>query len=156
MPFCVHEYMHMHIDGVMPHPRDMRICSAVGHSSRRDNTGTAMLGVKRGAGVLSRVLLLGHSPAHTRSSGVAVRSLSFMKLSEEEAMEDRLRSQLGASFVRVTDISGGCGSMYHVQVHSTKFAGLRMVQQHRMVNEVLKDNIKDMHGIRIETQATQH
>ncbi|KAK3085788.1 hypothetical protein FSP39_008698 [Pinctada imbricata] len=55
--------------------------------------------------------------------------------------------------VRVQDISGGCGSMYEVYVESEEFKGKRTVLQHRMVNEALKEEIKDMHGLRISTKV---
>jgi stress-induced morphogen len=41
--------------------------------------------------------------------------------------------------------------MYRVAVVSPKFVGLSRVQQHRMVNECLKDDIKLMHGIQLTT-----
>ncbi|KAJ3089004.1 hypothetical protein HK102_007422 [Quaeritorhiza haematococci] len=53
----------------------------------------------------------------------------------------------------VKDISGGCGSMYAVDIASKKFKGLNLVKQHRLVTEVLKEDIKDMHGIQIKTTA---
>lgn len=43
--------------------------------------------------------------------------------------------------------------MYAVEIASPKFAGLTPVKQHRMVTEVLKDEIKLMHGIQIKTSA---
>lgn len=58
-----------------------------------------------------------------------------------------------AEDVQVQDISGGCGSMYEVFISSVEFKGLRTVQQHRMVNEALKEEIKSMHGLRISTQS---
>ncbi|KAG0266581.1 hypothetical protein BG011_001770 [Mortierella polycephala] len=53
----------------------------------------------------------------------------------------------------VEDISGGCGSMYQVEVVSPSFKDLSMVKQHRLVNEALKEEIKGMHGIRLTTKA---
>jgi len=43
--------------------------------------------------------------------------------------------------------------MYRVAVVSPKFAGVSRVQQHRMVNDCLKDEIKQMHGIQLTTAA---
>jgi stress-induced morphogen len=53
----------------------------------------------------------------------------------------------------VQDISGGCGSMYAIQIESTKFKGLSVIKQHKMVNEVLKDEIKSWHGVQLRTKA---
>lgn len=56
-----------------------------------------------------------------------------------------------ATDVDVKDVSGGCGSMYEVYVTSSEFKGKRTVIQHRMINEALAEEIKDMHGLRIFT-----
>lgn len=56
--------------------------------------------------------------------------------------------------IAVVDISGGCGAMYEVYVEAPDFAGLRVVRQHQLVNEALKVEIKDMHGLRISTAAS--
>ncbi|KAF7997163.1 hypothetical protein HCN44_005440 [Aphidius gifuensis] len=57
-----------------------------------------------------------------------------------------------AKVIEVNDISGGCGAMFEINVVSTEFKGLNTVKQHRLINETLKDEIKDMHGIRISTE----
>jgi len=49
---------------------------------------------------------------------------------------------------------GGCGSMYAVNITSPKFRGLSLVKQHQLVNEALKENIKEMHGIQIKTRVS--
>ena len=61
-----------------------------------------------------------------------------------------------AQTIEVNDISGGCGSMYAIYVESLDFKGLRTVKQHQMINECLKDEIKNkMHGIRIYTAVPE-
>lgn len=61
----------------------------------------------------------------------------------------------GATEVQVADVSGGCGSMYEVFIEAPEFEGLRMIQQHRLVTEALKEEIKAMHGLRISTAVTK-
>ncbi|XP_043937748.1 bolA-like protein 3 [Protopterus annectens] len=58
-----------------------------------------------------------------------------------------------AESVKVLDISGGCGAMYEIHVISEEFKGKRIVQQHQMINQALKDEIKSMHGLRIFTSV---
>jgi stress-induced morphogen len=41
--------------------------------------------------------------------------------------------------------------MYEVFVEAAEFRGLRMIQQHKLVTEALKEEIKEMHGLRIST-----
>jgi stress-induced morphogen len=55
--------------------------------------------------------------------------------------------------VQVSDISGGCGSMYRLEIESAKFAGLSVIKQHKMVNAVLKEEIKGWHGVQLKTKA---
>lgn len=47
--------------------------------------------------------------------------------------------------------SGGCGSFYAISVEHESFKGLTMIKQHRLVNDLLKDDIKDMHGLQVST-----
>ncbi|XP_027711403.1 bolA-like protein 3 isoform X1 [Vombatus ursinus] len=61
-----------------------------------------------------------------------------------------------ATNIKVTDISGGCGSMYEIHIESEEFEDKRILQQHQMVNKALKDEIKEMHGLRIFTSVPKH
>ncbi len=51
------------------------------------------------------------------------------------------------------DVSGGCGSMYAIEIESSRFAGLSVVRQHRLVNEVLREEIAGWHGVQLKTRA---
>lgn len=42
--------------------------------------------------------------------------------------------------------------MYEIYVETPDFVGLNTVKQHRLVTEALKDQIKEMHGLRIHTK----
>lgn len=55
--------------------------------------------------------------------------------------------------VQVQDISGGCGSMYALDVVSAQFKGLTVIKQHRLVNSILGDEIKKWHGVQLKTKA---
>ncbi|GAC71191.1 hypothetical protein PANT_1d00038 [Moesziomyces antarcticus T-34] len=50
---------------------------------------------------------------------------------------------------------GGCGSFYAIQLSSKKFNGLSTVKAHRLVNEQLKDVIKDIHGLQLRTMPEE-
>ncbi|KAK7474022.1 hypothetical protein BaRGS_00034732 [Batillaria attramentaria] len=78
-----------------------------------------------------------------------------MQLTEgEKALMDKLKSKFpGAKHVEVSDISGGCGAMYQISIEAEEFRGKRTVMQHRMVNEVLAEEIKAMHGLQLNTKA---
>ena len=54
---------------------------------------------------------------------------------------------------QVQDISGGCGSMYALDIVSDQFKGLTVIKQHRLVNKVLGDDMKAWHGVQMKTMA---
>lgn len=72
---------------------------------------------------------------------------------KERYVFEKLTEALGPSRLEVQDISGGCGSMYAIEIASRKFQGLPMMRQHRLVNEVLADEIKGWHGVQLRTKA---
>ena len=91
-------------------------------------------------------------------------SLATIKLSNENSNdskektndEKKLINLLKVKFpkakeVDVIDISGGCGSMYAIYVETIEFKNMRTVKQHQLINETLKNEIKNMHGLRIQT-----
>ena len=40
--------------------------------------------------------------------------------------------------------------MYSIEISSDSFKGKSLIQQHRLVQEILQSDIKDMHGIQIK------
>ncbi|EJD53918.1 bola-like protein [Auricularia subglabra TFB-10046 SS5] len=71
------------------------------------------------------------------------------QLDGERLIELKLRERFAPSSLQVQDISGGCGTFYAISVTSAAFKDLSIVKQHRLVNEVLKDEIKDIHGLQV-------
>uniref|UniRef100_A0A1B6LRB3 BolA-like protein 3 n=1 Tax=Graphocephala atropunctata TaxID=36148 RepID=A0A1B6LRB3_9HEMI len=70
----------------------------------------------------------------------------------ESNIQDILRKNFpSAEYIEVRDVSGGCGAMFEISVITEEFRGLTIVKQHRLINEALKEEIKDMHGLRIHT-----
>ncbi|XP_073234178.1 bolA-like protein 3 [Porites lutea] len=87
-----------------------------------------------------------------RSYQILLRSLQIQAESEgEKKLAGILRQKFGASHIAVKDVSGGCGAMYEIFIESEEFRGKRQVQQHRLVNQALADEVKQMHGLRIFT-----
>jgi stress-induced morphogen len=73
---------------------------------------------------------------------------------------DRLESLLRDAFpdaaeLRVEDRTGG-GDHFHVTVHSPRFDGLPLLEQHRLVNTALAEPLRDgtIHELRIKTRGT--
>ncbi|KAI8144375.1 bola protein [Fennellomyces sp. T-0311] len=71
----------------------------------------------------------------------------------EKHIFNKLTDALTPHKLRVVDVSGGCGSMYAIDISAKAFEGTSIVKQHRMVNQILKDEIKDMHGLQLKTSA---
>ncbi|KAJ2094637.1 hypothetical protein GGI09_005293, partial [Coemansia sp. S100] len=67
----------------------------------------------------------------------------------ERHIFDRLRQELAPTKLAVTDSSGGCGSMYVVEIEAECFRGLTRVKQTKLVNALLKEELKEMHGMRV-------
>lgn len=71
----------------------------------------------------------------------------------EEKITTLLKQGLTTDQVQVLDVSGGCGAMFKIEVRSKQFKGKNLVEQHKMVNELLSDEIKNMHGLTLRTVA---
>ncbi|ROV94399.1 hypothetical protein VSDG_05975 [Cytospora chrysosperma] len=71
----------------------------------------------------------------------------------ESTIWDRLTKEFDPVELAVQDISGGCGSMYGIDISSEKFRGANMLKQQRMVNAVLGDLMKGWHGVQLKTRV---
>lgn len=77
------------------------------------------------------------------------------QMSEAEKNMNKLLTDniKGCSRVEVHDVSNGCGSMFDVVVEATSFQGKSKVAQHKIVTNILREQIKSMHGLTIKTKA---
>ena len=71
----------------------------------------------------------------------------------EQHIASLLSSQLSPTSLLVQDVSGGCGSMYAIEVTSPLFKGQSVLRQQRMVNAALGDLVKTWHGVQIRTKV---
>ncbi|KAG5984995.1 hypothetical protein E4U55_002102 [Claviceps digitariae] len=72
----------------------------------------------------------------------------------EESIAERLRQELQPTELLVRDVSGGCGSMYAIDIASPAFRGLSMLKQQRMVNAALRDVMRGWHGLQLNTRVS--
>lgn len=84
--------------------------------------------------------------------GVALEKPDFLN-DAESVIWDRLVNEFSPLELVVQDISGGCGSMYGIEISSDKFRGANMLKQQRMVNAVLGDLMKEWHGCQLKTRV---
>ncbi|KAF3006294.1 hypothetical protein E8E14_009473, partial [Neopestalotiopsis sp. 37M] len=81
------------------------------------------------------------SPSATSSSSNAPEKPDYLDAAESEIW-DKLTAEFAPTELMVQDVSGGCGSMYGIEIASEKFRGTNMLKQQRMVNAVLGEQMK--------------
>ena len=115
--------------------------------------------------MLSR--LAAASCRHLRQAGALVpradathaRSLASQVLHAESEVEKAIAAKLAAGLpkathIKVADTSGGCGSMYSLEVVAPEeFAGLSIVKQHQLVTGLIKADVATWHGFQLVTKA---
>lgn len=71
---------------------------------------------------------------------------------DEEKFKERILEKVPDVFeATVTDVSGGCGQSFQVLIVSDIFKGLITIKRHRLINDYLKDEIKDLHAFSQKT-----
>ncbi|WVQ71961.1 hypothetical protein IAR50_001503 [Cryptococcus sp. DSM 104548] len=69
----------------------------------------------------------------------------------ERAMEQKLRENLEIHYLEFVDTSGNCGMSYAVTIVSPGFAKKITLQRHKLVNQILKDEIAQLHAFSQKT-----
>ena len=73
-----------------------------------------------------------------------------------EALEEKIRAHVkNCEFVRVVDLSDGCGSKFDIIVVSSEFMGKAIIAQHRIVNKAIEDERKHIHAITLKTKTPE-
>jgi stress-induced morphogen len=63
-----------------------------------------------------------------------------------DSLESTLRSKLQISHIAIEDQSGGCGQAFSAVIVSDDFEGKSLLQRNRLVNGILKEEIKGIHA----------
>ncbi|XP_054740685.1 bolA-like protein 3 [Anastrepha obliqua] len=89
--------------------------------------------------------------------GIKLLFPRFSSSVQQNEAQQRILQLLSGRFpqanVNVVDVSGGCGAMFEVFVESKEFEGLSTLKQHKLITQTLKEQIKNMHGVRIHTSV---
>ena len=91
-----------------------------------------------------------------RKSFLEMFRRSFSRWVSAADIEGKIKAAAALSpltALTVSDISGGCGSFFKVEVTSAAFDGKTLINQHRLVHEVLKEEIKQIHGITVVSKV---
>ena len=68
-------------------------------------------------------------------------------------IEIKLSKSLKITKLEIVDTSGGCGSSFSVKIKSPDFNGMNIIKMHRKVNEILKDEFKELHALQLKTEG---
>jgi stress-induced morphogen len=64
----------------------------------------------------------------------------------QEQLEIKLKEHLEPVYLKVEDMSDGCGSKYNVLIVSKKFEGQSLLNRQRLVNTIIADEMKQIHA----------
>jgi stress-induced morphogen len=71
----------------------------------------------------------------------------------QDFIEQALKRAFPDAHIRVTDTTGG-GDHFEVEVIAPQFAGLSMIEQHRMVYDAIGDKVGyEIHALGLKTRA---
>jgi stress-induced morphogen len=110
-------------------------------------------------------LMISHMIKHSPISNISLLNplfylnvrRGFAATSYETQIANILRSApdlRNPTEVQVEDRSGGCGANFYIFVESAAFKGIPRIKQHRLVQDILKDEIKKWHAVSIETRSS--
>lgn len=73
-----------------------------------------------------------------------------------EALEEKIRAGIpNCDYVKVVDLSDGCGSKFDIIVVSSEFMGKTIIAQHRAVNKAIEEERKHIHAITVKTKTPE-
>ncbi|UVC54503.1 BolA-like protein [Theileria orientalis] len=61
-------------------------------------------------------------------------------------VEEKIRSALSPSILRLVDKSGGCGASFEAVIVSTMFEGKSLIDRHRLVNAAIAEEMSRIHA----------
>ncbi|RWS25514.1 bolA-like protein 2 [Leptotrombidium deliense] len=72
-----------------------------------------------------------------------------------EFIKSKLERELSTTHLEVNDVSDGCGAKFDCVIVTDKFDGKPLLQRHRMVNEVLKEEMPAIHAFSMKTLTSE-
>ncbi|ORZ30106.1 bola protein [Catenaria anguillulae PL171] len=72
-----------------------------------------------------------------------------------DSLKAAILAKVQATHVEVEDKSGGCGAAFEVVIVSPLFEGKPLLQRHRLVNDLLKQEIGAMHAFSQKTYTPE-
>ena len=85
-----------------------------------------------------------------------INKFQFKTFASKADLEQKIKQKIKVDSLEVVDLSGNCGSSFLIKIKSPDFKGKTMIAQHRMVNEILKDDLKEIHALQLKTEASNN
>tara|TARA_R110002050_G_scaffold104517_2_gene213959 strand:- start:3555 stop:3812 length:258 start_codon:yes stop_codon:yes gene_type:complete len=71
-----------------------------------------------------------------------------------QRVTELLKKELNPTELEVIDHSGGCdGGTLEIRIASDKFKGASKLKQHRTVNTIMKEELKNLHALVLRTST---
>uniref|UniRef100_A0A3B0NGA9 BolA-like protein, putative n=1 Tax=Theileria annulata TaxID=5874 RepID=A0A3B0NGA9_THEAN len=61
-------------------------------------------------------------------------------------VEEKIRSALSPTILKLVDKSGGCGAAFDAVIVSSLFEGKSLLDRHRLVNSALSEEMEKIHA----------
>ena len=75
---------------------------------------------------------------------------------QPETLEGKIRANVpNCDYVKVVDLSDGCGSKFDIVVVSSEFMGKTIIAQHRIVNKAIEEERQHIHAITVKTKTPE-
>lgn len=84
-----------------------------------------------------------------------LNKINFFSFADKKVLEQKLTEKLKIDGLEVIDTSGNCGAAFIIKIKSPDFNGKTMIAQHRMVNEILKEDLKEIHSLQLKTEESK-
>ncbi|KAF7294392.1 hypothetical protein MKEN_00886900 [Mycena kentingensis (nom. inval.)] len=68
-----------------------------------------------------------------------------------DQLEAAIRKSINCDHIEIEDTSSGCGENYAILLVSKDFEGKSTLMRHRLINQVLKDEVAQMHAFSQKT-----
>jgi stress-induced morphogen len=72
----------------------------------------------------------------------------------QEDLYKTIQEKLQATYLQVSDESGGCGSSFKVFIVSPMFASKGLIERQRLVNTILETEMKEIHAFQFQKTMT--
>ncbi|SBS92662.1 BolA-like protein, putative [Plasmodium malariae] len=69
-----------------------------------------------------------------------------MKMCVQKVIKEKLSAALKPTFLELIDKSCGCGTSFDAVIVSNNFTDKRLLDRHRLVNDVIKDELQNIHA----------